>query len=86
MLEYVVGVGECIGFIALSLFPSVSAAPILLLLSLQSLNNKPWEIPSSLLKADLVINNQLSKVFFGGIIKSLVVFLTVYLASTSPIL
>ncbi|OMJ84040.1 hypothetical protein SteCoe_14909 [Stentor coeruleus] len=81
MIEYVVGIGECIGFIALSIFPSVSAASILLLLSLQFFNNKPWEVPSSLFKAEI-----LSKVLFGGLIKSIVVFLTIYLASTSPIL
>jgi hypothetical protein len=82
MLEYTIGALEALSFILMSLLPSLSPVPILLLLSFKSISShKPWELPPSLLSS-----SSLTKVLFGAILRFLTVALTVCLAAESPVL
>ena len=85
--EYIIGISESVGIILLSSLSSISPVPLLVILSIISCyKEKPWEVPATLFNLSSVRTNQLFKIFFGSIVKLVVVILTVYLTSVSPIM
>ena len=85
--DYIIGVAESVGILCLGFIPSVSAIPVLIIISVSlAIKEKSWEIPPNFFTSNSVRYKQILKIAIGAFIRILTVTLTVYLASVSPIL